>query len=43
MTSAPIPLNQPNAAAVRAQVERMAASAVFRNSPQLATFLWFIV
>jgi tetratricopeptide (TPR) repeat protein len=43
MTSAPIPLNQPNAAAVRAQVERMTASTVFRNSPQLATFLWFIV
>ena len=43
MTSAPIPLNQPNAAAVRAQVERMTASSVFRNSPQLATFLWFIV
>jgi tetratricopeptide (TPR) repeat protein len=43
MTSAPILLNQPNAAAVRAQVERMAASSVFRNSPQLATFLWFIV
>ena len=43
MTSAPILLNQPNAAAVRAQVERMTASTVFRNSPQLATFLWFIV
>src|ERR1044071_1974607 len=43
MTSAPIPLNQPNAAAVRAQVEQMTASTVFRNSPQLATFLWFIV
>ena len=44
MTSqAPIPLNQPSAAAVRAQVDRMTASAVFRNSPQLATFLWFIV
>ncbi|MGB9366268.1 MAG: hypothetical protein WCE79_09675, partial [Xanthobacteraceae bacterium] len=43
MTSAPIPLNQPNDAAVRAQVERMTASTVFRNSPQLATFLWFIV
>ena len=43
MTSAPIPLNQPGAAAVRAQVERMAASSVFRNSPQLATFLSFIV
>src|SRR5262249_51876684 len=43
MTSAPILLNQPNAAAVRAQVERMTASSVFRNSPQLATFLWFIV
>src|SRR6476619_923470 len=43
MTSAPIPLNQPNAAAVRAQVERMTTSTVFRNSPQLATFLWFIV
>src|ERR1700752_4150391 len=43
MTSAPIPLNQPNAAAVRAQVERMAARSVFRNFPQLAPFLWFIV
>src|SRR6476661_7318834 len=43
MTSAPIPLNQPNAVAVRAQVERMTTSTVFRNSPQLATFLWFIV
>src|ERR1043165_2217444 len=43
MTSAPIPLNQPNAASVHAQVERMSASAVFRNSPQLATFLSFIV
>jgi len=43
MTSAPIPLNQPSAAAVRAQVERMAASTVFRNSPQLATFLSFVV
>src|SRR3954471_747687 len=43
MTSAPIPLNQPNAAAVRVQVERMTTSSVFRNSPQLATFLWFIV
>jgi adenylate cyclase len=43
MTSAPIPLNQPNAAAVRVQVERMTGSSVFRNSPQLATFLWFIV
>lgn len=43
MTSAPIPLNQPNDAAVRAQVEQMTASTVFRNSPQLATFLWFIV
>src|SRR6476646_9121191 len=43
MTSAPILLNQPNAAAVRAQVESMTASTVFRNSPQLATFLWFIV
>jgi hypothetical protein len=43
MTSAPILLNQPNAAAVRAQVERMTASTVFRNSPQLAAFLWFIV
>jgi tetratricopeptide (TPR) repeat protein len=43
MTTAPIPLDQPNAAAVRAQVERMTASTVFRNSPQLATFLWFIV
>src|SRR5690349_467418 len=43
MTSAPTPSNQPNAAAVRAQVERMAASTVFRNSPQLATFLSFIV
>jgi tetratricopeptide (TPR) repeat protein len=43
MTSAPILLDQPNAAAVRAQVERMTASTVFRNSPQLATFLWFIV
>src|SRR5690349_9085712 len=43
MTSAPKPSNQPNAAAVRAQVERMAVSTVFRNSPQLATFLLFIV
>jgi adenylate cyclase len=43
MSSAPIALNQPSAAAVRAQVERMTASSVFRNSPQLATFLWFIV
>src|SRR5262249_10782087 len=42
MTTAPL-LFQPNAAAVRAQVERMTASTVFRNSPQLATFLWFIV
>jgi tetratricopeptide (TPR) repeat protein len=36
-------LNQPDADAVRAQVERMTASAVFRNSPQLASFLMFIV
>jgi tetratricopeptide (TPR) repeat protein len=43
MTSAPVPLKQPDAAEVRAQVERMTASTVFRNSPQLATFLWFIV
>src|SRR6476661_4960459 len=43
MSSAPIPLNQPNAVAVREQVERMTASTVFRSSPQLATFLWFIV
>ena len=43
MTSAPILVNQPNAAAIRAQVERMTASSVFSNSPQLTTFLWFIV
>ncbi|MEJ0078513.1 MAG: hypothetical protein WDO17_24340 [Alphaproteobacteria bacterium] len=43
MSSAPIALNQPNAAAVRVQVERMTASSVFCNSPQLATFLYFIV
>src|SRR5689334_7873739 len=43
MTSAPKSLNEPNAAAVRAQVERMTASTVFRNSPQLASFLLFVV
>jgi len=43
MSSAPKLLNQPNSAAVRAQVERMTASSVFRNSPQLASFLLFIV
>src|SRR5205807_2900 len=42
MNTAPI-LNQPDADAVHAQVERMTASAVFRNSPQLASFLVFIV
>lgn len=36
-------LNQPDADAVRAQVVRMTASAVFRNSPQLASFLMFVV
>jgi hypothetical protein len=43
MTSALKSLDQPTAAAVRAQVERMTVSSVFRNSPQLATFLGFIV
>ena len=42
MNTAPI-LNQPDADAVRAQVVRMTASTVFRNSPQLASFLMFIV
>src|SRR5436190_8529168 len=43
MSSAPKLLNQPDSAAVRAQVERMTASSVFRSSPQLASFLLFIV
>ena len=34
---------QPDAAQIRAQVQRMTASDVFRNSPQLASFLLFVV
>jgi len=35
--------NEPDAAQIRAQVACMTASTVFRNSPQLASFLQFVV
>jgi adenylate cyclase len=43
MTAVSKSIVQPDAAAVRAQVERMTASTVLRNSPQLASFLLFVV
>src|SRR5437762_13974552 len=44
MTTAPNAHNdQPDAAAIRAQVERMTKSNVFANSPQLSAFLLFVV
>jgi len=43
MTSATSRHDGVPAAEVRAQVQRMTASEVFANSPQLATFLMFVV
>ena len=44
MNTAPNAQNgQPDAGAIRAQVERMTKSDVFANSPQLAAFLLFVV
>jgi tetratricopeptide (TPR) repeat protein len=42
-TAVKVQNGQPNDAAIRAQVERMTKSTVFANSPQLASFLVFVV